>query len=190
MTAFQNSKLLPSLFQKIEDDARISVLHVGPALPETVDFFSHFRCKLYFVDLFDELPITANEDNKPTLEQYFAQPLNLDTKVQFDICLFWDLFNFLGNEAISALIAALKPHLHASTVGHAFAVHKLRSEQSRQLYGIVDADKISIRTRNALLPAFAPHPQARLKKLLSCLNFDRSVLLADGRLELLLSARL
>jgi len=190
VTTFQSSKLLPSLFHKIEDDARISVLHVGTALPETIDFFSDFRCKLYFVDLFDELPITANEDNKPTLEQYFTQSLNFDPNIQFDVCLFWDFFNFLGNEAVSAFMAVLKPHLHANTLGHAFAVHKRKSEQSKQLYGIVDANRIRVRTRSTLLPAYAPQPQARLENMLTCLNFDRSVLLPDGRLELLLSAKL
>jgi hypothetical protein len=190
VTAFQSSKLLSSLFHRIEDDALLRVLHIGPALPETIDFFSQFRCKLYFVDLFGELPITANEDNEPRLEQTFTQLLNLDADVQLDICLFWDLFNFLGSDAISAFMTVLKPHLHPGTLGHAFAVHKLRSEQGKQLYGIADTDKINIRVRSALLPSYAPQPQATLKKLLNCLNFDRSVLLPDGRLELLLQAKL
>jgi hypothetical protein len=190
VTAFHSSKLLSSLFQRVEDDALIRVLHIGPALPETIDFFSRFRCKLYFIDLFDELPIVANEDNEPSLEQTFTQLLNLDTDVQLDICLFWDLFNFLGSNAISSFITVLKPHLHPATLGHAFAVHKLRSEQNKQLYGIVDTDKINIRTRSALLPSYAPPPQARLKELLNCFNFESSVLLPDGRLELLLQAKL
>lgn len=189
MTAIQSSKLLSSLFHAIEDDELVRVLHIGPALPETIDFFSRFRCKLYFVDLFDELPLVANEDNEPSLEQTFTQLLNLDTDVQFDICLFWDLFNFLGNDAISAFMTILKPHLHPNTLGHAFAVHKLRSEQGKQLYGIADTDKINIRTRSALLPSYAPQPQGRLKELLNCFNFDRSVLLPDGRLELQLRAK-
>lgn len=178
------------MFQKIEDDARIHVLHIGSALPETIDFFSQFRCKLYFVDLFDELPIAASEDNEPNLEQTFTQLLNLDADVQLDICLFWDLFNFLGSDAISAFMTALKPHLHPATLAHAFAVHKLRSVQGKQLYGIADTDKINIRTRSVFLPSYAPQPQARLKELLNGFNFDRSVLLPDGRLELLLRAKL
>jgi hypothetical protein len=190
VTAFQSSKLLSSLFQNIEEDAQLRVLHIGPALPETIDFFSQFRCKLYFVDLFDELPIAANEDNEPSLERTFTQLLNFDSNVQLDMCLFWDLFNFLDSHAISAFMTVLKPHLHAGTLGHAFAVHKLRSEQNKQLYGIAGTDKVNIRTRSALLPSYAPQPQRRLKELLTCLNFDRSVLLPDGRLELLLQAKL
>ncbi len=190
MTAFQSSKLLSSLLPAVEDDALIRVLHIGPALPETIDFFSQFRCKLYFVDLFDELPIATNEDNEPHLEQTFTQLLNLDADVELDFCLFWDVFNFLGSDAISAFMTVLKPHLHPATLAHAFAVHKLRSEQSKQLYGIADADKINIRTRNAPLPSYAPQPQGTLKKLLFCFNIDRSVLLPDGRLELLLQAKL
>ena len=190
MTTFQSSKLLSSVFQGVEDGAHLRVLHIGPALPETIDFFAQYRCKLYFVDLFDELPIAANEDNGTSLEHIFTQLLNIDTGVQLDICLFWDLFNFLDSDAISAFMNVLKPHLHTDTYAHAFAVHKLRSTQGKQLYGIAGTDKINIRTRNALLPSYAPQPQASLKRLLYCLNFDRSVLLPDGRLELLLRARL
>jgi hypothetical protein len=190
VTALQSSKLLSSLFAKIEDDEHVRVLHIGPALPETIDFFSQFRCKLYFVDLFDELPISANEDNEPSLEQTFTQLLDFESDVQLDICLFWDFFNFLDSDAISAFMTVLKPHLHPDTLAHAFAVHKLRSEQGNQLYGIADTDKINIRTRSTLLPSYAPQPQATLKRLLNCLNFDRSVLLPDGRLELLLQAKL
>lgn len=190
MTAFQSSKLLSPLFQKVGDDTRINVLHIGPALPETINFFSQFRCKLYFVDLFDELPIETNEDNEPSLEQTFTQLLNLGTGIRLDICLFWDVFNFLSCDAISAFITVLKPHLDPATLAHAFAVHKLRSEQGKQLYGITTTDKISIRTRDTLLPSYAPQQQATLKKLLNCFNFDRSVLLPDGRLELLLRAKL
>ena len=31
------------------------MLHIGCAPPETVEFFSRYRCKLIFVDLFDDL---------------------------------------------------------------------------------------------------------------------------------------
>mgnify|MGYP000564939165 CR=1 FL=1 len=32
---------------------RITVLDVGPALSETVEFFSRYHCRLHFVDLID-----------------------------------------------------------------------------------------------------------------------------------------
>ena len=50
----QPSKLLPSLFRSLETGRRLTILDVGGALPETVDFFSRFKCRIHFIDLFYE----------------------------------------------------------------------------------------------------------------------------------------
>ncbi len=104
-------------------------------------------------------------------------------------CLFWDLFNFFDSEAIAEFLLVLQPHLHAGSVAHGFAVHNLKSPQGGQLYGIKELDAFNVRSRKTTLPGYSPHPQSKLKTMLKCFNFDRSVLLPDGRLELLLSAR-
>ncbi len=189
MNATQSSKLFSSLFDNIDEEQRLSVLHIGPALPETVDFFSRFRCKLYFVDLFGELPIII-DDEDTTLEQTFLDLLDFPQGLKFDICLFWDLFNFLDNKAIAAFLNVLRPHLHSASLAHGFAVHNLKSPQGGQLYGIKDIDALNVRSRKSALPGYAPHPQGKLKNMLNCFNFDRSVLLQDSRLELLFSASL
>ena len=190
MILTQPSKLLSSLFAQIDLDRRLTVLHIGPALPETVEFFSIYRCKLIFVDLFSDLPLVTHEDADVPLQQQIAELLALPPEIRLDVCLFWDLFNFLDNEAIEAFLAALRPNLHAGSLAHGFAVYNLQSPQDGQFYGIRAGDTFNIRKRASMLPGYAPHPQSRLKTLLSCFNIDRSVMLSDGRLELLLRAKL
>ena len=107
----QASKLLPSLFQHIDVEQVVTVFHVGLALPETVEFFSNYRCKLHFIDIFSALPFVATEDATPTLEQQFQELLNFPGDTLFDVCLFWDLFNFLNEEAIKTFLTLLQPHL-------------------------------------------------------------------------------
>lgn len=186
----QTSTLLPYIFEPIEDDQPVTVFHVGPALPDTVEFFSHYRCKLHFIDLFSELPIVATEDEIPTLEQQFEALLPFPAHTLFDICLFWDVFNFLDDAAISALLTALRPHLKTHTMAHAFSVHNIRAPQGSHLYGIHQRDTLSYRSRQAALPGYAPHSRSTLMELLHCFKLERSVLLPDSRLELLLQARL
>lgn len=189
MSQIQPSSLLPSLFAQIDEECRLNVLHVGPALPETVEFFSRYRCKLYFVDLFDELPRLRTDAEAPlTLEQQFSALVHLDPGATLDLCLFWDLFNFMDGTAIRALLAAIRPHLHSGTLAHGFAVHNLKTPQSGQLYGIREADQVSIRARPADLPGYCPHSQGQLEQLLDCFRFRRSVLLPGSRLEMLLEA--
>jgi hypothetical protein len=186
----QASKLLPYLFEHFDEQQAVTVFHVGPALPDTVDFFSSYRCKLHFIDLFSELPIVAAEDAAPTLEQQFEALLQFPPHTLLDICLFWDVFNFLDNAAISAFLTVLRPHLKPNTMAHAFSVHNLKTPQSSHLYGISQMDTLSCRSRRATLPGYAPHSQMELKELLHGFTLERSVLLPDSRLELLLQARL
>jgi hypothetical protein len=189
MTEIQPSTLLSSAFDKFEVDQRLTVLHIGPALPETVDFFSRFRSKLHFVDIFSELPIVADEITGPSLRVQFDKLLHFPAATRIDLCLFWDVFNFLDGDAVVAFLDVLRPYLSPGCLAHGFAVYNLKSPQVNQFYGIEDIDKLNVRTRAERLPAYRPHAQNKLKDLLNSFNFDRSVLLADSRLELLLSLK-
>ena len=42
MSEQQSSQLLPGLFEAIEEDDRVRVLHIGPVQPETMEFFPGF----------------------------------------------------------------------------------------------------------------------------------------------------
>ncbi|MBT4519455.1 MAG: hypothetical protein HOC23_05570 [Halieaceae bacterium] len=189
MTSTQPSTLLASLFEHLDEERCLTVLDIGSALPETVDFFSRYRCKLHFVDLFSELPIVAGEieeEGDSSLQQQFSELLQFPVGTRFDICLFWDLFNFLDSEAISAFVTALRPNLRIGSLAHGFAVHSTKSPQGDHLYGVSGMDELRVRHRAARLPGYTPHTQGQLQNLLNDFSFDRSMLLPDSRLELLL----
>jgi hypothetical protein len=190
-TSTQTSKLLPALFEPFDEEQRVSVLHIGPALSETVNFFSDYRCKLHFVDVFAELPVVAQQDPAPDLQQHFHELLGFPPDARFDICLLWDLFNFLDAEAITAFQAVLQPHLRKNSRAHAFSVHNPRTHPySSHLYSIRDVHSLALRERTSKLPGYAPYSQRQLKEVLHCFSLERSVLLPDSRLELLLRAKL
>ena len=148
----QASKLLPHLFEDLDEEHTVTVFHVGPALPETVDFFSQYRCKLHFIDLFCELPIVTREEEAPSAAQQFEEILQFPPNTRFDVCLFWDIFNYLNREAVSAFLSVLRPHLKKSCRAHAFSMHNLKTPQIRQLYGINQQDTLSFRNRLEALP--------------------------------------
>lgn len=185
----QASKLLPALFQHIDVDNPVTVFHVGPAVPETVDFFADYRCKLHFIDVFAELPVVADEEVQGSLVQQFASMFRFPANTHFDICLFWDVFNFLDRQAVEAFLSVLQPHLKKSGFAHAFSVHNRKTPRVDQQYGIRQADALTCRSRQAVLPGYAPHSQRELADMLHCFSLERSVLLPDSRLELLLRAK-
>jgi len=184
--------LLSSLFQRLDVEQAVTVFHVGSALPETVDFFAQYRCKLHFVDVFSALPIatyddaTADDETAADAVAQFRAMLQLPDQTRFDICLFWDVFNFLDRQTLRAFLAAIRPHLKSTTVAHAFSVHNRKATQQNYLYGINDLDSLSVRNRLATPAGYNPHSQRELKELLDCFQLERSVLLPDSRLELLL----
>ena len=185
----QSSQLLPGLFEAITEDQRITVLHLGPVLPETLEFFSGLRCKLYINDLFAELPLSFEPGDELTVQQRFSELLAFPEDVRFDLCLFWDLLNYLDEEGIRALMQCLRPHLDDASRAHAFGVHNTRAPQRERRFGIVSQAELALRPRPTRLPGYAPHPQARLAEWLDGFDVKRSVLLAESRLELLLQAK-
>jgi len=181
-----SSKILPSLLAGIDESEKLSVLHIGPACSDTLDFFSQYRCRLHFVDVFAELPLQVAEEGPTDYTSQWRQILQLPESTCFDICLFWDLFNFLNRDAINALLDVLMPHLWEDSVGHAFSVHTPASTHGDFLYGVRDGTSLSLRPRQSTPPGYAPHSQRQLTSALHCFAIERSVLLSDSRLELLL----
>lgn len=185
----QPSKLLPALLPAAEDCEHLTVLHIGPAQQDTLDFFSEYRCQLHIRDLFSELPLPEHEDEFTAPERVLAEALQLPQTVRFDVCLFWDWFNYLDAPALSAFLTLLEPHLHSGTRAHAFGVHNLRSRRAHHLYGVQSRNTIGTKPRSRPLPGYSPHSQRELKELLVGFDVERSVLLPDSRLELLLFAK-
>jgi hypothetical protein len=183
---------MPSLFQQLDMEQAATIFHVGTALPETVDFFAQYRCKLYFVDLFSALSADAESGEESGAEEpdisvtQFQPLLQFPDDTRFDICLFWDLFNFLDRQVLRAFLTAMRPHLKATTVAHAFSVHNRKTVQQSYLYGIRDKDTLSVRRRPNSPAGYSPHSQRELTELLQGFKVERSVLLPDSRLELLL----
>jgi hypothetical protein len=189
MSVTQPSKLMASVIPEPLEESRLTVLHIGNAQPETVDFFSKYRCRLHFVDLFAELPIHDRDDSLPPLAEQFDTWFCFPKGTQFDLCLFWDVFNYLDDEAMRALQVALRPYLGVKTRAHAFAVHNLKSPRNEKCYSLKSLDVLGEKPRTQPLAGYAPHNQGQLKALLTDFDLVRNVLLSDGRLEMALGVK-
>ena len=50
----QQTLLFPSLVKNVDPDRRLSVLEIGPALPETLAYFSQHKCRLHFAAMYTD----------------------------------------------------------------------------------------------------------------------------------------
>jgi len=192
MSRTQQSLLFPSLVKKINPDLRLSVLEIGPALPETIEFFSQYKCRLHFAAMYTDpvLQKQSGEYTEAELAEQISQSLGFPEGTRFDLCLFWDFLNYLDDKALRAFNTAIRPYLHKSTRAHAFTVRTLNTSFSNQQYGIEQAHMFSIRPRMGKQARTSPHTQAILVNLLSSFDIDQGMLLPDGRLEVLMTASL
>jgi len=190
MSRTQQTLLFPSLFKRIDLDRRLSVLEIGSALPETIEFFSQYKCRLQFAGMYADpvLQMQKGEFTEAELVDHIKKSFAFPKKTRFDVCLFWDFLNYLDDKALRAFNTAIKPHLHKSTRAHAFTVRTLDTSFSNQQYGIDKAHMFSIRPRTSTQATTYPHTQAILVNLLSSFDIDQGMLLPDGRLEVLMSA--
>ena len=192
MSRTQQTLLFPTLFKRIKLDRRLSVLEIGPALPETIEFFSQFRCRLHFAAMYTDpvLQMQSDEYTEADLAERIDRSFGFPKGTRLDLCLFWDFLNYLDDKALRAFNTAIRPYLHKSTRAHAFTVRTLNTKFSNQQYGIQQAHMFSIRPRLGKQARTTPHTQATLVNLLSNFDIDQGMLLPDGRLEVLMTASL
>lgn len=186
----QNSTLFASLFQLLDVNHRLSVFEIGTALPETVDFFAQFKCRLHFVDLFNEPFVRDQADlSEAELRHGFEENLRFSQGTRFDLCLLWDFLCYLDDPALRAFNSALRPWLHDGTRAHGFGVHHLAVRLDNTRYGVADRDTFCLRKRLGSQMRYHPHSQIEMHEMLNSFAFDRGLLLPDGKLEMLLKRR-
>lgn len=190
--------LLPHLFETLEEGARLTVLDVGPGVPETVEFFSRYRCRLHFADLFDHpaLAQPPEEDVELHYQSVFAELCDFPETTRFDVCLLWDFLNHLPLPGVRAFSRVLRPYLHRDSSGHGFGAFKAsapaasRSAPQEALrYGIRDVDQLVVRPLPGASPPGFAHSRTALAEALTCFEIVRGTLLREGAMELLLRAR-
>ena len=170
----------------------MSILEIGPALPETIEFFSQFKCRLHFAAMYTDpiLQMQSGDYTEAELAEHFTRSFDFPKGTRFDLCLFWDFLNYLDDKALRAFNTSIRPYLHRSTRAHVFTVRTLNTAFSNQQYGIDQAHMFSIRPRTGKQDRTYPHTQAILVNLLSNFDIDQGMLLPDGRLEVLMTASL
>ncbi|KAA9133353.1 hypothetical protein F3N42_03105 [Marinihelvus fidelis] len=189
----QQSLLFPAVFEKLRKGDRFSVLDIGPATPETLRFYSAYRCHLHFASLFSESLVRegAGEMSHEETVKSFSDALAIsDPGRRFDLVMFWDFPNYLPDTALRAFSDALSPYLHEKTLGHGFAVRASGTRLSNRWYGIDQPHLFTVRPPRDPQPKLYPHAQAILINLLTCFSVERGMLLPDGRLEVAMNANI
>ena len=182
---------MSSLLVDVDKDRRLTIFDIGPALPETVEFFSQFKCRLYFADLFTEGVLgeqdmdTSATELQEELQNRFATVLDYPQQTRFDICLFWDVLYYLDAPGLSAFSKALSPFLSPTTGVHGFGTLKPSTKLPSQRYAIQRADCLRVTPREGVQAPCYGHSQGDLNKFMSGIEVGKATLLSGGLVEML-----
>ena len=184
-----HSNLAAAMFNSLQTDRRLVVLDVGMAMAATVGFFSQFKSKLLFVDLYSEAFVAEiNEEvSHQQLVAQFRQALAIDDNCIIDICLFWDFFNYLDGTLIKAFIEALQPYVDEHTRGFGLGALNSRCQLPNSSYGLMTEDKLTQCPRSDEQRPVYPHSQRDLNSYLDYFEINKSRLMSDGRVEYLIT---
>jgi hypothetical protein len=183
------SHLLPKLFEGYEGNHEpIAVLDVGVGTPSTLEFFGQFRCRVFFLDLF-EIEFGEHTDDdayQAHAFETFSRVLGDYQGTLFDVCLFWDLLTRLDAPALRGLSDALRPYLFSESRGYAVSSLFADKRRGNFTYRIRDIDQLE------MLPG-EPSPlaywsQCEFSERFDCFNILQDSLSADGRLEFIMEA--
>ena len=181
-------RLLPLVFEGIDAGRSLTVLDIGAGRPESVRFFSRYRCQLYFVDLFGETGYASGQQGRRRpRETLFGRFLDFPSGTRFDICLFWDFLNYLESPLLRDFAQTLCSYVHDDTHAHAFAAFSNALPFDGLRFGIEDADRLT--TRSQSTPAKHPHTRKHIADALWPFSVKRAALLEQNRQELLLEIR-
>ena len=100
------SAIASSLIDSIKTEERLVVLDMGQAVSSTVKYFSQYKCRLDFIDLYSE-DFVLDPDEEMSHSQMvnlMRGVIKLQQSVKVDICLFWDIFSYLSDPLVKALI--------------------------------------------------------------------------------------
>ncbi|KPJ69998.1 hypothetical protein AMJ44_01610 [candidate division WOR-1 bacterium DG_54_3] len=100
---------LNALLDTVQDDRTYSILDLGPALEDNVQFWSQFSCWLHIQDFYRSYQEwkAAPKPEEECEEAAFSVLLPFSDETVFDIILVWDLFNYFDLRELAVLVQRL-----------------------------------------------------------------------------------
>ena len=168
-----SSALLPRAFELVGQGRKFSVLDLGSPTPQSVRFFNQFSCQVYFAGLLD---VDGEEDEGASLD--------LPEDVRFDVCLFWDVLNYLNGESLERVANVVTDRLNDDCRGHAFFAFSQSVPYKGLRFGIESVDMLVVERDPCVVPHV--HTWKDLEATLWPFTNAAATLLQGNRQELLL----
>ena len=183
------SPLLFDMLSRLSITEQSSIFDAGQASSTSLDYLSHYKCKLFINDFISSLDTAKNNYSPEQWNKILHSDIQFynHAKPELNMIFLWGLPNYLTVDQLQAFVAYLLPYASSDVLLHAyiFNTHMMPSVPAN--YHIrqdhtVDASQISLNQTAS--------PQYHLADLNKCCNplrVERSVMLSSGVQEYLFS---
>ncbi|HXV64035.1 MAG TPA: methyltransferase domain-containing protein [Vicinamibacteria bacterium] len=165
-----------------------SVLDLGAANPQTVEFFTSRGAQITVADLFrSAAPMRCGGPRPPRI---FQNLLSYDPSSRFDLVLAWDVLNYLFPEELSHLMSSLNPYLRPGTQMHALVAAGHEMPVSPAVYRIENESTVTYEPSAEESRPSPGYAEPGLLKLMRGLAVEKRFQLRNGSVEYAFSYRM
>ena len=180
---------LNALLNQLEGQTGYSVLDLGPACGVNIAFWSQFGCKIFVEDLYRSVaPYLVKGTDEEPAEIPFAELLPFSEDVRFDVILAWDLFNYLHQKQLEALIAYLARFCRPGTYLFALLSVMQQIPSEPYLYRILDNERMVYESHSPGMRVSPRYQPRDVNRLMAGFNVSSSYLLRHGVQEYVFTA--
>lgn len=160
-----------------------SVLDLGPASPNNLEFFGKSGARLTVADLYRSF---ARERRSAAL---LSKLLRYGRDDHFDLVLAWDVLNYLRREELGGLVESLAPHLRSGTLVHAFIVTARDMAPAPISYRIDDGMTLVCESRRGRRIRSPRYVEPQLLRSMPGLSVEHRFQLRNGMAEYVFTYR-
>lgn len=173
--------LVPSLHERGREP--FSVLDLGPASRDNLEFFGRSGGRLTVADLYRGF---GRERRSTAL---LARLLRYEPADRFDLVLTWDLMNYLSPEELGGLVESLSAHLRSGTLVHALIV-TAREMAPEPIWYRIEDEKTLVRVSNEGGTVHSPlYVEPELLRSMPGLTVEHCFQLRNGMAEYVFTYR-
>jgi hypothetical protein len=180
------SLALSVLLQQLEPGRKYSILDLGQACSENINFWAQYPVRLWLPDFYRSLNSSiaaAAEDISH--ESLFEQALSDALESRFDIILVWDIFNYLELERLESFIGVLRKICHHGTYLFVLisTLHQIPTEPTH--FRILDRERLAYENPSPVARQCPRYQPRDVKLMMSGFEVLASFLLRHGMQEYL-----
>ncbi|MEJ2399128.1 MAG: hypothetical protein P8Z67_13065 [Gammaproteobacteria bacterium] len=185
-----NSPLLFAALSALNPESRVDILDLKPAVPEHLEYFADFHCKLVLPGCDNQLLREWDEEmlDAQELSALFEKYITLPTGRQkpLDAIFLWDLPNYLDRDVLSGLVQYLLPWTDSGSVIHTYIHTRQTIPASPASFRLQRDNRVRVEINTDWTGKSPMYYQELLHKVFKPFRVERGMLLANGMQEYIL----